>query len=323
MRFHGDVNKAHVLGQHILIEVRRLRFVADDRNDGGIDAGADRPDMQVRDDRVGVAFNGVVDGVADRVRRLAIDQNYAGLTQQGPGPTGNENGAGDAHERVHPHESVELSGQQRADGQHGGQGIRHDVHVGGPEIVVRVAVLMGVRMVMVVAMSVSVSAQDGHADAIDDQPENRDPDGLIEGDGHGREKARDALDRHPNGEADQQDSTGESGQGVDLPGSEAEAPIVRQPPRQNIGNQRDAECDRVRRHVQSVRQESHGAEQAACGNFHDHECAGQGDHDDRPALSGFLMLLPEAVVMLPLRDGVAFRVHGEDPFRMSLRKVRL
>ena len=93
--------------------------------------------------------------------------------------------------------------------------------------------------------------QDGCA--IDQEPQDRDGDCLVEDDSYGIEEAVDTLPGHQHGESGKQDGTSESRKRIDLSRSEAEARISRVPSRVDVGERGDSQRYCMGGHVQAVR----------------------------------------------------------------------
>src|SRR5271168_3125117 len=103
-------------------------------------------------------------------------------------------------------------------------------------VVMSMAMRGSVTVPMSMAMMVFASAgENPGGDDVDAQTEGRDRDRLGEVDGHGREQAVDRFPADEDGDHRQDDGAGEAGEVAKLPGSEAEAPVMRMPARIAVG----------------------------------------------------------------------------------------
>ena len=156
-----------------------------------------------------------------------------------------------------------------------------------------------------------LSAEYEETGPIHHQTQNGDDDGLVEKDIDGVEQPADAFPGHDRGEQGQQDGARETAQCVDLAGAETVSLVVGMFAGVDVGNGRNPKGHRVRRHVQSVREERHGPVDDAADDLDDHGDRGDGDDDEGSALARAKFFLAKRVIVLPLVN--CFRVHEHSP----------
>ena len=136
--------------------------------------------MHVRDLAVAVALDGAPDRVRFFGRDIAADEDMARLSRESPRPTQDDRSADETHERVRPHPTPLPGDQQRGDGEHGRNGVRQNVHVRRPHVVV---VRQGLSLHSVVVHVFVRSSEQPRANQIHDKPDHGHDQRLVEPDG--------------------------------------------------------------------------------------------------------------------------------------------
>jgi len=144
--------------------------------------------------------------------------------------------------------------------------------------------------------------------AVDDEPDHRNDDGLIECDRYGSEQSIHALIGHERCKTCQQNGAGESAERIDFAGAKAITRIMRMLACIDVGSCVDPERYRVGCHVQPVRQQRHRAEQHAGNDLDDHHGRSNCNHDERFRLSGAPLVLAENVGVAPARKSIVVHV---------------
>jgi hypothetical protein len=160
------------------------------------------------------------------------------------------------------------------------------VKVGGAQVVVGAIVVMRVVvafMVVVMVMRV-VLAQQPRAAEVHDEADRGDGHRLAVGDRHRTRETEKAFVGDKQRDHRQHDRAGERGQLAELAGTEREAPVMRVPPREQIRRCRDADGERMRRHVPAVGEQRHGSEDRASRDLDDHHRDGEADDQPGSAL---------------------------------------
>ena len=83
------------------------------------------------------------------------------------------------------------------------------------------------------------------------------------------------------------------------------------PPREQIRRRRDADGERMRRHVPAVGEQRHGSEDRASRDLDDHHRDGEADDEPGSALVARMPRAEEHVLVRPAIEGV--RVHLSAP----------
>ncbi len=156
--------------QQVAIVGRQAGLVCDNADDGSFVLGTYPPDMQVRNLAVAIAFDGTLNRKWFLGRDIPVDQDMTCFFGKPPCPPQDEGSADKTHEGIRPHPAPLSGNQQGGDGQHGRQGIRHDMDIGGPHIVV---VEVSDTAIMGVVIGVWSSQKPG-AGQIHDQPDGGD-----------------------------------------------------------------------------------------------------------------------------------------------------
>jgi hypothetical protein len=154
------------------------------------------------------------------------------------------------------------------------------------------SMLVTACMTMAVVMVLASAQQPGARD-VDHQPNDGNPDSLVEADGDGMKQPRDGLTPDQECNHRQNDGAAEPGKIAELAGAEGETHVLGMMPGIAIGQRRQQQCARVRRHVQAVGDQREGAEQTATDDLHCHHDAAQ--PDDRPH--------PAGVTVMPRAEG--------------------
>ncbi|GAA0006590.1 hypothetical protein BRDID11002_65960 [Bradyrhizobium diazoefficiens] len=194
-----------------------------------------------------------------------------------------------------------------------GRGIRHDVDIGGAEIVVVmtmvvmvmiVVFIMRMAVVMAVMVMIVAAAQQPRAGEVDAKTERRHRDRLAIDDRHRREEPQHALIGDLDRDQPEDDRAGEGGEIAELAGAEGEMRIAQVPAREAVGERGNAERGCVRAHVPAVGEQRHRAEQRAGDDLADHHDQRQDHHEPGAPLVLVVLLAQESVVMGPLLDGM-------------------
>jgi hypothetical protein len=135
---------------------------------------------------------------------------------------------------------------------------------------------------MAVVMVLAATQQPGARD-VDHQPHDRDRDGLVEADGDGMKQPCDRLIPDQECNHRQNDGAAEPGEVAELAGAEGKARVLGVVPGIAVGQRRQQQRARMRRHVQAVGDQREGAEQTATDDLRCHHDAAQPDHRPRPA----------------------------------------
>jgi hypothetical protein len=122
------------------------------------------------------------------------------------------------------------------------------------------------------------TTEDQRTDDIHRQSEHGDDDRLAEMDRLRREDALDRTGHHHQRHAEQENGAGETGEYLDLPGSESEAMVAGVAPRRGVGQRREADGHGMRTHVPAVGKQGHRVVPPAGGNLDDHRCGGDQHH---------------------------------------------
>ncbi len=163
-----------------------------------------------------------------------------------------------------------------------------------------VFMLMRMLVVTVTVTVVMLIPQQPGGQQIHQQADHGDHQSCIETDRDRRPEPRQRFADHEQRHDNQQQGAGETGQHLDLPGSERETLVRRVAPSQQIRQRRQADGYHVRGHMPAVRQQRHGVEPVTGDDLHQHGQAGQNDH--RPGLTLGVALQRTVVVRwLPLR----------------------
>jgi hypothetical protein len=127
---HRSVDESEVIGEQLLVVVGMLRLIRYDRDDDRVDAGSDRPDMEVGHAIVGLLLDGLTDRPLELLGSLLVEERRAGAPEQADRPASDQYRANDTHHRVHPDKAIVLAGCQGDDGEEGGEGVGEDVQIG-------------------------------------------------------------------------------------------------------------------------------------------------------------------------------------------------
>ena len=92
--------------------------------------------MKIRDSAVWIAFDAFPYAPPDGFRALVVQENSGGCAQKADGPSGDKKCAGNAHQRVHPDQAKIFTGEQGKNREYRCKGIRKDMQVCGPEVMV-------------------------------------------------------------------------------------------------------------------------------------------------------------------------------------------
>ena len=152
---------------------------------------------------------------------------------------------------------------------------------------------------MMVRVIVVIHAENKDADSIYHQPKYGYENGLVEDDIYRLEKPTKALPCHQQGEQGQQDGATETSKCIDLAGAKTEIRIVRMAPRINVRKRVDAKGRRMRRHVESIREQGNRIENDPGRDFYRHHHHGDRDHDQRAHLARTFLILSEGMIVVP------------------------
>lgn len=180
--------------------------------------------------------------------------------------------------------------------------------MGAVSVIAMMLMVMVMVMVIVVPVPViMVIPQPPGAQQVDRQAHDGNGNGLLVVDGAGAEQALDGLEGHQACHTQQQDCAGVTAQDFDLPRAEGKATVLREAARTGVGEDRQAQCQRVGAHVPSIGQHGHRVVPPASGDLHDHHDQGQ-DHGPTRVALGERVALVEGVGMAP-RSGQGIEVH--------------
>lgn len=141
--------------------------------------------------------------------RCHVEEDGASIPDQSIRPAGNDAGASDTGEWVHPEPTQRACKHQTRNDQDRNSGIRHDMDDCGPHIVVAVSMVVAMFMagmfmlvdmvivmrmvVMMMVVTVLAAAEEPSADQVYDQADTSNWDGLREMDRYGREKPANGI----------------------------------------------------------------------------------------------------------------------------------
>ncbi|MNZ88969.1 hypothetical protein D3C78_1078710 [compost metagenome] len=210
---------------------------------------------------------------------LRIQQHATRVPQQPPGPDRHQHGPHYAHQGIQPVGPPQHAPHQGDDGQHRGGRIRQHVKIGGTQVQILMAMVVGVSimvvtlvmivmmsvavvMVMVVMMSMTVMMvmiilEQPGARQVHQQAEQGDADGLLIVDRAGIQQPGHRLEQHQTRHPHQQQGAAEASQHLYLPGTEAESVIPGEVAGGAIGHDGEAEGQGMGAHVPAIRQQRH------------------------------------------------------------------
>ncbi|MCY1402764.1 hypothetical protein D9M71_179200 [compost metagenome] len=223
--------------------------------------------MQVRGSGIPRFLNHFADFLGN-VCVCLIQQYSCGCPHQGPGPTRDNDGADDAHDRVQPHPTEIPAGEQCSNGQNRCQRVRDDVDVGRFQVVV--VAVRGMAMIM----TVPVAQQQG-TDNVDDQSGNRDECSGAELNFRWLQEAYDRLNANSQGDHAENQRRGEPTQVSDLSGTETVTLAGRVAFCVSVSGRRDAQCAGMGCHVKAIGQQRHRAGDVSGGDLANHHHNGQ------------------------------------------------
>ena len=174
---------------------------------------------------------------------------------------------------------------------------------------------MAVRMPVAVGVTMITKAEQQRTGDVDGKAKTGNRNGLGEMNRHRREDAADGLvaDQHCN--HCQDDRTGESRQIAEFSSPEREARVVGVLAGVGVGERGEQQCAGVRAHMQTIRDESDGAEQRAADDFRDHHGSAKPDHGPHSALALFVAGTQEYVRMPRRGAGNTGLAHGKPHLR--------
>ena len=276
--------------------------------------------MQVGDTRV----SGRLDQLPNLGRHLlvtGIQQHGGAGLHQAIGPTRDNDGADNAHQRVEPDPPQIPPGQQGDNRQHRSQGIGQHMHIGRTQVVVLrrgMVMAMGVSMlmpvvsvglmgVMAVAAGQPISAEDIHR-----QPHHRNQRGFGKSHAGGLEQPQQRLAANAQRHQAQDQRRSKPGQITDLTRAETEPRTAGMTPGKPIGRRRNTQGPGVGGHVQTIRQQRHGTGDITGGNFTDHHHQGQRHH---PQSAPRVIVVPGTKKLMVMRKMLRLgcHIHTDSP----------
>jgi hypothetical protein len=154
-------------------------------------------------------------------------------------------------------------------------------------------------LILLLVMPVLVHAQYEYAESVYHQPEYRNENGLVVDNFYRMEKPFQAFPAHDKGKQGQQNGSAKAAEGIHLAGAETEIRIMRVTSSIDVCEGIDAECGRVRCHVESVGQQRHRSEQDARNDLNHHHRAGDGNDNECAQFAWSLPVLTEGVTVPP------------------------
>ncbi len=147
------------------------------------------------------------------------------------------------------------------------------------------------------AVIVSSTAEEKHTRNIDHQSQHSDWKCLGIMDWDRPDEARQGFVADEKRDHGKDDGAAEACEIAQLASAEAEARVVRIVPGVSVGERGKQQRARVRRHVESVRNQRDRAEQQTAADLRDHHAAAERDHHPGATLILFVTLAEEDVVM--------------------------
>src|ERR1700722_18017339 len=145
LNLDSDMRQVGEPGQSLPIMRRLMGIRRRDRDNGAEMPRPEPPEMQVGDP-VALGLDRLANFLGHLRIRHAIEQDATGVTYQRDRPVGDDQRADEAGKRVHPEPTEGACQQQAENHQNRHRGVRHDMHDGGPHVVV--AVMRATAMVV-------------------------------------------------------------------------------------------------------------------------------------------------------------------------------
>ena len=156
---------------------------------------------------------------------------------------------------------------------------------------------MTVFVTLTVFMTVVAAAEQEDARHIDDQAQHRNRNGFVEIDRNRPDQALRRLIGDQDRDHGEDDGAGKSGEIAELAGAEREARVVAMAAGIAVGQSREQERARMRRHMQPVGDQRDRAEQQSADDLDDHHETAQRDHHPGAALVALMACAEKDVIV--------------------------
>lgn len=279
----------------------------DEGNDGGTVARPDPPHVQIREMSSRIGFEAPADLLGERSVVVHVEKDAPRVPQKTEGPAGDDHGANDPHERVHPQPTQEAAGGEGNNGEEGGKGISDHMQVGASQVVIPVVVAATVFRDWI--------AENKRRCEVYRQTEDGDGNRLIKRDCHRPKQAAQRLVSHERGYEAENKGARVAGELPNLSGAEGEPRVRGAAASEEIAEGREPQGRRMTRHMPAIGKKRHRPKEISRDDFHDHHRRGEPDYDARVSLVGVLGGAEKHMLMGARREMIAG--HQSPPTKTS------